>query len=282
MGNYSGYEKAELGDERRSKRLAKLLEQLAGEPTASISSACKDPYQAKAAYRFVGNDSVTVEALTKITRDITIGNINAGKPSVLLIPQDTSEINYTNLKETEGLGNIGSSKRAMGIMVHSAIATSETGEVYGLLAQKLWVRPPENFGQSDARRTKLPIEDKESYKWLETIENIGASFPKDMKVVHICDREGDIFEFFCKAEKEGVQYLCRRFHNRPIEDDCGMKKVNDLIDALPEAGRISVCVPRDSHTKRKARSAELVIKYGKCTIMKSTKLSSNNQKPQIN
>jgi len=114
MGNYDGYGKAEFGDKRLSDRLSRLLDQLGSEPAASISAACRDPYQAKAAYRFVGNDKVTLEAITEIAREVTIEKINAAKPSVLLIPQDTTEINYTSLKATQGLGTIGSSKTSQG------------------------------------------------------------------------------------------------------------------------------------------------------------------------
>jgi len=279
MGNYEDYGKAEFGDERLNKRLSRLLDQLASDPTASISAACKDPYQAKAAYRFVGNDEVKTELITEITRNVTIGKINAVKPPVLLIPEDTTEVNYTNLKETAGLGNIGRKKASMGLEVHSAIAISETGEVYGLLAQKLWARPPENYGQSDALRKKLPIEEKESYKWLETMSNAEAPFPDGTMAVHICDREGDIFEFFCEAEKEGTQYLVRNAHNRNIKGENGSDKLDNFVNGLPEAGRITIRVPRDSHTGRIARNAEVVIKCGKCKIMKPSNLESNRDLP---
>jgi len=279
VNDYESYKNADFGDERLGKRFARVLEQLSREPASSISAACKDPYQAKAAYRFVSNDEVTNEEIIMTARNVTIANINAAKPSVLLIPQDTSEMNYSNLKATSGLGNIGSSKTAMGVLAHSALAVSDAGEVFGLMAQKLWVRPPENFGQSDAKRSKLPIEEKESYKWLETLDMAGASFPESTKVVHVCDREGDIFELFCKAEKSGALYLCRRFHNRPIAEENGLKKLDDLVDALAEAGRINIHVPRDSHTGRNARNAEIAIKFGKCETTKSSKLAGNKELP---
>jgi len=280
MGTYEDYVDAELGDERLSKRLAKMLDQLAGDPTASISAACKDPYQAKAAYRFVGNDEVTTESITKITHEVTVKKITAVRPPVVLIPQDTTSVNYSNLKSTDGLGNIGSSKTAMGIEVHTGIAISETGEIFGLLSQKLWTRPPENFGQSDSQRKKLPIEEKESFKWLETMEKAGASFPEGTKVVHVCDREGDIFELFCKAEKDGAQYLCRRLHNRSIDEENGLNRLDDLLNVLPEAGRIVVHIPRDSHTKRKARKAEVAIKFGKCKITKPVNIAGGGDLPK--
>ena len=279
MGNFEGYAKAGLGDERLDKRLLRILGQLAGNPTASILEACQDPYQAKAAYRFVGNDEVTTEAIANIARDVTLGNINAARPPVLLIPQDTTEFNYTNLKATDGLGNIGTRKTDMGIVAHSAMAISDAGEVFGLMAQKIWIRPPEEHGKS-SKRINLPIEEKESNKWLETIKNAGGPFPEGTFAVHICDREGDIYELFCKAEREDANYLCRRCHDRKIESEDDIGKLDDFAKALPVAGRITVRVPRDSHTGRIARDAELEIKYGKCQIMKPSNLVSTNDLPE--
>ena len=274
MGNYKSYENAEFGDKRLSERLARLLKQLAGDPTASISAACKDPCQAKAIYRFLGNEDVSIEAIIQATRDITIGNIIAANPPVVLLPQDTTEVNYSNLKATEGLGNIGSSKTAMGIHVHSSVAIGESGEIFGLVAQKLWIRPPEEFGKSENRKN-VPIEEKESNKWLETLETAGAGFPEGTLVVHICDREGDIYEFFCKAEEEGAKYLCRRFQNRNIGDEKGEKKLDGFVGGLPSAGTISVHVPRDSHTGRTTRNADMEIKHGKCTVLRPAKLAAD-------
>ena len=279
MGNYEKYGKVEFGDERLSKRAVKILEQLSGNPSGSISAACKDPYQAKAAYRFFGNDEVTVEAITQVTRDVTLENINAAKPPVLLIVQDTSELNYSNLKETDGLGNMGSKATLKGIIVHSSVAISEEGEIFGLQAQKIWTRPPEEYGKSNIRK-ELSIEDKESNKWLEAIETAGTSFPEGTMVVHVCDREADIYELFCKAEAESTHYLCRRFQNRAIEEDDGNKKLDDFAEALPEAGTIEIHVPRDSHTKRAARDAVMSVKYGKCRIKRPSNLKDAGGLPE--
>jgi len=280
MDSYEAYGKVEFSDERLSKRLPRLLNQLSEKPESSISAACRDPYQAKAAYRFVGNDGVTVDAITNIAHKVTVERINEVKPSVLLIPQDTSEVNYSSLKETEGLGVYAGIECMRGTLVHSAVAVSDTGEVFGLLAQKQWVRPPEDYGKSDATRNKAPIEEKESFKWLETLEKSVASFPEGTTIVHVCDREGDIFEFFCKAEKENTQYLCRKWHNRKVSEESGAKLLNDFVDNLPVADTIDVHVPRDSHTSRTARDAKVEIKFGKCKILKSTKLISRKELPE--
>lgn len=270
LKNFECYDKVELGDKRLSARLVKMLKQLSSDPTASILAACKDIYQAKAVYRFTDNDNVTADAITKITHDVTINNIKAANPSIVLIPQDTTEINYCNLEATEGLGTIARRRASKGILAHSAIATDEMGNIFGLVAQKLWVRPPEEHSKAK-QRNKLAIEDKESNKWLETIENASKSFPSGITAVHICDREGDIFELFCKAEAEKTNYLCRRWQNRKTADDVhGV--LDSFIDALPVAGEITVHIPRCSHSKRKARDAELKIKYGRCQITKPSQL----------
>jgi len=281
MSAYEEYGKAEFGDKRLSDRLKRSLDQLAGNPSASISAACRDPHQAKAVYRLVGNDDVTVEVITKITHDVTIKNIQEACPPLVLIVQDTTELNYSNLEATEGLGSISGRKTARGMEVHSALAVSEEGEVFGLLAQKLWTRPPEEFGQSTPAHCKeLPIEEKESYKWLETMDSAGAGFPKGVRAVHVCDREGDIFELFCKAERDCALYLCRKSFDRKVEEGNGVKKLDELMNSCPEAGRIKIHVPRDSHTHRKERDAEAVIKYGACKIAKPQPLAKREELPE--
>jgi len=280
MEYYEGYEKAEVGDIRLGKRLARILEQLAGDPAASISAASGDPYQAKAAYRFLSNDDVSVEAITEITRIVTLKNINETKPPVLLVLQDTTELNFSSLKATKGLGSISGRSTASGIEVHSSVAVGEAGEMFGLLAQKLWVRPPENFGQSTVMSKKLPIEEKESYKWLESLEKVGTDFPESTNAVYVCDREADIYEFFCKAEKEGVQFLCRRRSDRNIEGEDGLHKLDEFISAQPVAGTIIVRVPRDSHTNRIERDAEVAIKFGKCRISKPQPIKGGGGLPK--
>jgi len=281
MDTYDKYANAELGDKRLSKRLARILGQLSGNPTAQVSAACKDPYQAKAVYRFLGNEEVSAEAITKITREITIGNIHEAKPPVVLIIEDTTELNYSNLKATSGLGSISGRKTASGIECHSAIAVSDMGEIFGLLAQKLWVRPPENFGKSEPAQCKqLPIEEKESYKWLETMDRVGTDFPEVTQTVYVCDREGDMYELFCKAGRDGSKYLCRKSFDRRIEEEAGAKKLDHLIKSVPATKSITVHVPRDSHTKRIARNAEVAVKYGKCSIKKPSPLDKRGELPE--
>jgi hypothetical protein len=283
MGDYRAYGEIQLGDKTLSARVEKTLIQLSSAPEASVSGACKNPHQAKAVYRLLSNDKFTARGVLGISKSETIERIRKSGVGTVLIPQDTTVLNYTGLKETEGLGLIGSDKNSKGLIMHSALAVGEDGQIFGLLAEKIWSRPEEDSGKKKLRK-KLPIEEKESYKWLETLEAADISSDlNNVKVIHICDREGDLYELFCKAHIDGKKYLLRRIHDRIVQKE-GNKEgylLNAFIENLPVSGYMKVNVPRDSHTDREARVAELEIKYGKSRIKKPSNLKESAHTPEF-
>jgi len=107
--------------------------------------------------------------------------------------------------------------------------------------------------------------------------------PKELEhvhFIHLCDREGDLYELFAKAHLEEITYLCRRVQNRTVINDNEEElAINQYLDALPVAGEIMVDVPRDSHTKRKARTARIEIKYGTVLLKKPTILKKSKNLP---
>jgi len=280
MSNYSAYGKIPLGHKTLSARVERTLDQLSSNPTASISSACNDPHQAKAVYRLLSNEKFTADAVLEISQQETMRRIAESGEKVVLMPQDSTSLNYSGLKATSGLGNICDKKNAFGILLHSSIAVSENGQPFGLLSEKTWVRPPEESGKKEKRK-HLPIEEKESYKWLETLDKV--RIPKeleDVHFIHLCDREGDLYELFAKAHLEEITYLCRRVQNRTVINDNEEElAINQYLDALPVAGEIMVDVPRDSHTRREARTAKLEIKYGTVLLKKPTTLKKSENIP---
>ena len=138
--DYEKYSEIETGDQTLSRRVSKTLEQLGSSPSSSISGACKNPHQAKAVYRLLSNPKFTTEALLDISRQETTERIRKSGAKVVLIPQDTTSINYGGLNETSGLGTTGGYKNSRGIQLHSSLAVSEEGQVFGLLSGKAWVR----------------------------------------------------------------------------------------------------------------------------------------------
>lgn len=276
MTNYNKYLETSQKDKRLGKRTVKVLEQLSANPGKSVCSASGGKANAKAAYRLLANENFDDKSVLTVQRQQTIERIEENKVSVVLIAEDTTVISYNGLKKTEGLGYINDDIKSRGILVHSALAVTEEGLPLGLLAQKKWVRDIKDFGKKH-RRKKEPIENKESYKWIEIMKE--AELRKEgVTTIHVCDRESDIYEFFAYAQKNESNFLCRRIYDRTLDTE--NLKINEYMKQASSSGSIVIEVPRDSHAKHPARKAELSVKFSKVKITRPKNLKGVNELPE--
>ena len=148
---------------RTTKRLIKSLMTLSKKPQESIAGASQNKAEAKAIYRLLNNKKIAEENVMATHKIQTIKRIEESKEKVILSIQDTSEINYTGLKATIGLGSYGGCEHSKGLIVHSTIAVTPNGIVKGLLDQKIWAREMSERGKRN-ERAKKNIENKESNK----------------------------------------------------------------------------------------------------------------------
>jgi hypothetical protein len=152
---------AEFGDQRLTKRFIQITSDIAAQPEASVPQACGSEAATKATYRFLDNENVTPEAIRASHREKTAERAKEYK-TVLAI-QDTTSLNYAAHKATSGLGPI-DGNGSNGLHVHSVLAVSFDGIPLGLVHQQVWARDPNEKGKKEKRK-KLPIEEKESYRW---------------------------------------------------------------------------------------------------------------------
>ena len=191
------FERVNLGDKRLNARLKKLSTDLSAAPSAPINQASEDWAATKAAYRFFQNDKVTSEKILSAHRTRTWERIH--REPVVLAVQDTSYLNFSSHRKTKGLGPIGDSRSAsQGVVTHNVLAITPQGLPLGLLNQTGWTRDGYSQ-QSERERKNTSIEQKESYRWLQNLELVQKLKPIDSRVVTICDRESDIYEFFCRC-----------------------------------------------------------------------------------
>lgn len=271
MGRYEEYKGIKSGDKDIDARVVKTLEQLSKEPSASIQRSCGDKNQSKAVYRLLSNKKFKPEQVIRVSREASKKQMVTSGSEIVLIVQDTSTLNYSSLRASEEMGTTGTNEKSRGLLLHSAIGVGTDNEIYGLMGQEIIMRTPESYGKKHERKKKA-IEDKESYKWVKMMEEIEKNIPSGVMGVHVSDREGDIYEYFEKCEKLGSKYLCRRTYNRKTS---GTGAINEYIDSLTESGKLSVHIPRDSHTKRQAREAKLSVKFGKVEILRSANLKTS-------
>lgn len=266
---------------RTIKRFIKTMETLSRKPDSSIAAASENIAEAKAIYRLLGDENLTNEVVLSSHRKQTIMEIKDSGTQTILCVQDTSDIDYTNLKATTGLGEYGGDVNSRGLKLHTTIALTTDGIMTGILDQKIWVRDPEDRGKRHTRQTR-PIEEKESYKWLEAMERSNKGIPSDIRVINICDREADLFEFFYKAISEEKLFLVRAMHNRKSTDEL---KIFDQIQALEATGNILIEIPRDTRNNRPKRTADIELRHLKVEIpvpVKVRKYYSNKEPLKVN
>lgn len=266
----------DLGDKRLDGRLIKLCERFSDAPESSINQACADWAETKAAYRFFQNDNVEVGEVLAVHRCKTAQRAREHKTVLAL--QDTSYFVYTNHPKTGGLGKMSLKKGknvkkiySIGLMVHTCLALTTKGLPLGLLDQKIFSRKLRKRNTGKAKlHDHLPIEEKESYRWLEALENTKA-LTGDTEIVTVCDREADLYDFFKRSQQIGAPVLVRANADRTINRSSRYSEINverlwEHMRKQPDSGSYVVEVPKRSKTKhakeRKARTAVVSVRFG--------------------
>ena len=265
----------EFRDARLGDRFRKLLTQIGSAMGQSIPLVCQDWANTKAAYRFFSNDRVS-EA------DILAGHFQsthdraAAAEGLVLVLHDTTEFSYQREK-SEAIGitksiNSGRDKAGRlrshtvcGILMHSSLAVTIEGVPLGLAAVKFWTR--KKFKGTAALKkkinpTRIPIEKKESVRWLENLKQSTRLVDRPGRCIHIGDRESDIYELFCAAQEIGTHFLIRTCVDRLAGD--GDHTIADEMDEVAVKGlhRIEV---RDSNGD--PDQAVLEIRYRKIRVL---------------
>ncbi len=204
----SEFADAELGDLRRTQRLVELAHALAQRPGAALPEACGNGAMLKAAYRFFTNDAIVPDDMLQSHIEATYSRLSAA-PLVLAV-QDTTEANWTNLRVTEGLGPLGNSA-CHGLLVHTTLAITPERVPLGLLAQQVWARDPDDIGKR-ARRKQLPISQKESQKWLNSLDAVFTARDScpTTHIISVGDREADVYDVLAAPRPVGVEHVPRR------------------------------------------------------------------------
>lgn len=162
-GKYE-FETVNLGDKRRNKRLAKLVQERSTDIHSSISSNCGSWGETKAAYRFYENDSIDIDMILLAHKDSILNRID--KEKTLLAIQDTTLFNYED-KEIDGLGVLNDCEH-FGFLLHNNLLYTTKKLPIGVISQEFIVRELSGFGKSETRY-KRTIEEKESSKWLNAL-----------------------------------------------------------------------------------------------------------------
>ncbi len=248
---------ANIGDKRLNKRLIKIASDFSSNISGPINQACGDWYSTKAAYDFFDNGKVSAEKILRPHLDNTSARMANHKLALAI--QDTTTVNYGSHKAVE-LGHIGK-EGTSGLMQHNTLAVTPDGLPLGLIDQKCWSRPltPEEKSNLDP----IAIEEKESFKWIESLRNTQLRSPSNTEVVTVCDREADIYEFFDEAEILSASILVRLKHDRQIEESSN--GIKSYLKSQEISIQYEITVPKKKG-EYEERMATVVLRHAPVTI----------------
>jgi hypothetical protein len=253
---------ARLKDLRLHKRLLCVARAFFNKPQSNIPEACGTHAQAKAAYRLLEHEQVSMQALLQAHQQATLERVVEQQPAVVLAVQDTTSFNYTTHPDMEGLGPISTKgHKAQGVIMHDTVLYNVAGTALGVLDVQLWARNPKEAGKR-ATRHKRPIEQKESMKWLTSFQaaaRLQRQLGARTTVVSVGDREADVYELFVLAQSQpGLpKLLVRAEQDRLLAD--GQGHLWEYLEQQPVSGQTVVQVPR--HQGQPARTAKLEVRF---------------------
>ncbi len=213
----------ELGDKRRTRRAVLMGERMALNPGGSIPEQMGSWSASKAAYLLLNEKDVTLDNLSQPhwiqTRQA------AGQEQVVLMIQDTTEMDFTHQPHIKNLGPIGDG-RGRGFLLHSVIAfVPGLQTVLGLAHQQAILRIPHLEDQPPKKWARTP----ESLVWEKATQAVGKP-PEGTIWVQMGDRGSDSFGFMASCDPENdLHFLIRLKSNRVLD-------WSDRTDPAPPVG----------------------------------------------
>jgi len=267
---------APLGDARRSQRLVDAAAAQAEVPDRAFSGVAEGDWPAvKGYYRLIDHPDESAVSMAHILwphRQRTVRRMQ-GQKTVLCV-QDGTDLNYHNLEQCHGLGQIGTNQTgasSRGLHLHSTLAVAPNGLPLGVVRAQC-VAPPGKASDEVRPAHALPIEEKKSFAWIEhhrDLVEVAAEMPHT-RLIDVCDREADFFELFDEQRRQGrVELLVRAQHDRKITAE--PFKLFDAVRQAPVGSQVRVQVPRQSarpkkskqkaRSKRPRRTADLTVRW---------------------
>jgi hypothetical protein len=261
-------------DTRLVDRGNKILGDLFKKSVHSIRQLTANSSSAKGFYRFLQNERVSEE---DIVWNLSANCKAACQDKYVVCIQDTTEINLIShsnrIKKDYHIGTTNANKnKGLGFLLHPSLVLDATdGIPYGYSDIKVWNRPLKFKSKHERKYSKLPIEEKESYKWIEVSENTQKTLSGTVKgMVIVQDREGDIYEQFVTIPNAKTDLLIRSSYNRTLKDKT---KLFSCLSSQQAQGNYELFV--EAKKGRKKRTAQIEVRYKEVELNK-TKRSSKD------
>lgn len=252
--------KCELNDQRRTKRLVQVAEQVVQNPSASFPDQIENWGDLKAAYRLFDCEHVTFENVAaghwQHTRNLATGRT--------LVVCDTTELDFGKNREIAGVGPTGNGS-GQGFLLHNAMMVdADSQAILGIAGQTIHYRPQKRIPKKESRSQRLK-RDRESQVWGNVIDAIGP--PADsVQYVYVCDRGADNFEAFCHLREQNSDFVVRaKARNRKLLTTDGDEiTLGELLEHLTEKGQYELQLR--ARPDQAARTAQIEVSSGRALM----------------
>ncbi len=202
----------------------------------------------------------------------------------VLAISDSSEINlqaHVGRIKLEDLGVVGNN-RDIGFFIHpSLVLNAATGFPLGLSDVQLWSRPVERLDKQTRRYKELPIEEKESFKWLESAARSQRCLALGGATTVTCigDREADIYEEWVRVPKSGTHLLLRACRDRSVVGTS--QTLFAYLSEQPCEGTYSFTVMADERKGCTQRDAFMAVRCTQVPIQRPQRLNATDYPPSV-
>jgi len=256
-----------FGDKRIDKRASQALQKLTVGRSSSLRQLTQNEAEQKSFYRLFNNESFSEQGIEQsiVKR---CGQLCTGR-HVLCI-QDTTEFNLSSqqgrIKAQSGLGRTAKDD-VLGFMLHSSLVIdAHIGSALGYSYIRTWERQQDAPDRYQRKYQKLPIEQKESYKWIAATHQSKELLQQAETITIVADRESDIYDLLVTADGVKTHLLIRSNSNRRISEG---GKLTDYLQALPAMYEYDLFIRGDVRKKIETRTARIGLKWGKIKVLKS-------------
>lgn len=230
---------------------------MGAQPQASIPGRNDHWGQTLATYRLLNNPRVTPQAVQESVIERT--RQLCSERAVVLCLHDLTELKPVyRMSDTK-------------LLQHTSLAVDgDNGEVLGVLHQHWFDDPKKPKGESRSERRQRWAR---SQVWPEAVEAVGEA-SGSFRLINVADTEADDFQMFAACQKMGHGFVIRSQHDRCLVEGGHLRQT---VLQMAVAGHTTVTVPhrsavgdkvapRKRRPARKAREANLALRFGRVTL----------------
>lgn len=260
------FDKPTFGDIRIDQRAQFVLQKMITAGSAVINKCFRIFTEKIGAYRMFNNYRCTSDLIIKALTSFCGERVETNH---ILCLQDTSEINYSShnkrmQKKGRKPGIV--SNNDTGCFIHPVLAIdADKCTPIGFSHVKIWNREKTRLSSKERKYKTLPVEQKESYRWVESLIKSREVIPNDTLITVVGDRESDIYDFLEMADEQ-TKILIRSNQNRCLEEE-DVKLAEKMNDSEVRGTYQIKLAPGHA---RKAREAKMEVRFEPVCIKRPT------------